>query len=95
MPDSMGRGTVKQERAIPCTALGEEDVEEQQTAEPSVDMDRQEPRDAGAAAPCPGTYPWVALGSAFHISGFLFLLPPFVCDLFRAGPSPNTCLYSD
>lgn len=63
--------------------------------EPSVDMGSQKPGDMSAAAPCPGTYPGVALGNAFHISGFLFLLPPFVCDLFREGPSPNTCLYSD
>lgn len=86
---------VKQERAIPCTALGNKDMEEQQTVEPDADVGRQEAGDGSAATLCPGTYPWIALGNAFHISGFLFLLPPFVCDLFRAGPSPNTCLYSD
>lgn len=43
----------------------------------------------------PWYYNWVAVGNAFHVSGFLFLLPPFVCDLFRAGLSLTTCLYSD
>lgn len=78
-----------------CTIAGEENVEEQQTVEPSADVARQEPGNTSAAAPCSGTCPWVALVNTFHISGFLFLLLPFVWDLLRVGPSPNTCLYSD
>lgn len=61
----------------------------------SVDLGRQEPGDRNAAAPCPGACPQVAVSIAFHISVFLFILLPFVCDLFRAGPSSNTCFYSD
>lgn len=64
-------------------------------AEPGVDMGRKEPGDRNAAAPCPAACPQVTVGIAFHISVFLFILPPFVCDLCRAGLSPNTCLYSD
>lgn len=45
--------------------------------------------------PAPGACPQVTVGIAFHISMFLFILPPFVCDLFRAGLSPSTCFYSD
>lgn len=64
-------------------------------AEPGVDMGREEPGDRNAAAPCRAACPQVTVGIAFHISMFLFILPPFVCDLCRAGLSPNTCLYSD
>lgn len=73
-----GRSMVEQDPAISCTPSIEEDMKEQQAAEPGVDTGWQEPPDARAAAPCPGTCPWVYFGSASlgfcSSSHFLFVI---------------------